>query len=315
MTEENLREQVDDSVPEDIELFKRGDEIHGRDEHGEFQIKPMAGTETPQEGRCGVPLKFYETRYGQIRYCGGLPVGRFNQTQYDNQDFCKHHQSRKAIMERAYEMFEHGYFATNYINFAKSLSAPKFLFAVEMVGGLFELSKHEFDPAIETREIDSSDSDIIEEDSVSVDLPIPTNETVSVQANELWTAALKQVMTQNMQEAVFKDGMSKKTLTASSDMEGQITDTHYEMTEHHLHLPLSRVAKDIKNHLENGGVLLDDDDSGVVTFQKNDYTLDVRPQKNDSDDAENLSEVSEDFTEQLKSEDNDESATIEIAKP
>jgi len=308
-SQKELRSRVPDTVPDDVELFEEDGIVWGRGEHGEFRLDPLAGDDEPREDRCGVPLKFYMERYGQKRYCGGMPVGNFPDHNYEHDEYCRQHQSRHALMEQAHELFEHGYFATNYVNFAKKLSADKFLFAVEMVGGLFEMSQHDFDIEEETRAIDASDADIIEEDTVEITLPIPTNETVTMQANELWTAALKEVMTQNMQEAVFAEGMSKRTLAQSADMEGQITDTIYESTEHHLHLPISRVASDIKNHLQNGGVAVDNDDGGAVTFQKNDYTLDVSPSEGEQQDAESVTETAGDFAEHLKE---DETAEIEV---
>lgn len=303
-----LRERVPDTVPDDIELFERGGDVYGRDEHGEFQLNPMAGTAEPQDGRCGVPLRHYEDRYGEIRFCGALPVGHFSGANYEHDEYCKHHQSRHELMKRAHELFEHGYFATNYVNFAEKLSADKFIFAVEMFRGLLDQSTHDFDRAKEVRVIDTSESDIINEDEVAVELHLPQNEKYTFQANELWTAALKEVQVQNMQEVVFADGMETRTLTESADMEGQITDTHYESTEHHLHLPISRLAKDIKEHLKNGGVAVDDDDGGVITFQKNDYTMDVGPEEIDSDAAEDSSDVAEDFATEMT----DGAADVEV---
>jgi hypothetical protein len=58
-------------------------------------------------------------------------------------------------------------------------------------------------------------------------------------------------------------------------------------------------------------VSIDDDESGVVTFQKNDYTLDVSPDESDSDGAESVSEVSEDFTTALEADD-EQAATVEV---
>lgn len=306
-----LREQVDDAVPEEIELFTREDDdiIYGRDDHGEFELKPMRGSAEPREDRCGWPVRHYMERYGQKRYCTVMPESTFID---GGSDYCRIHKQADDLMEHAQELFRHGYFATNYVNFAKHIKPHKFLFAVEMVGGLFELSEHDFDVVEETRMIDSSNVDIIKEDTVEVTLPIPTNDMLGVQANELWAAALKEVMQQNMQEAIFQDGMQKDTLTASEGMEGQITDTHYEATEHHLHLPLSRVGNDIKTHLENGGVVLDDADSGAVTFQQNDYTLDVSPKEIDSESTESFSEASEDFAKHLEAESDDEDDEIEV---
>lgn len=302
MDTNDLRSRVPDTVPDDIELFERGGDVYGRDDHGEFKLNPMTGSAEPQDGRCGVPLRHYEDRYGEIRFCTMLPVGTFGGANYEHDDYCKHHQSRYELMERAHELFEHGYFATNYINFAEKISSAKFIFAVEMFRGLVEQSTHDFDPTREVRVIDTSESRLINEDEVAVELVLPGNEKYTFQANELWTAALKEVQVQNMQEAVFDDGMETRTLTDSADMEGQITDTHYESQEHHLHLPISRLAKDIKEHLQNGGVAVDDDEGGVITFQKNDYTMDVGPEETDSDDAEESSKVAENFTETLQEE-------------
>jgi hypothetical protein len=298
--EDDLREQVADSVPDDVYLFKSDGDIWGKDDRGEFRIKPMGGSEEPRDDRCGWTMTSTMERYGQMRYCTAMPESTFLGDK--GSDYCRHHKQADALMEQAEELYKHGYFSTNFVNFAEKLEADKFLFAVEMFGGLLEMSNHDFEVTEEERTIDSTESNMIAEDAVDVALPIPTNDMLMMQANELWTAALKEVMTQNMNEAIFQEGMEKQSVAASEGMEGQITDTITEPEEHHLHLPLSRVAKDIKNHLENGGIVMDDDDGGVVTFQKNDYTLDVSPSESDTDDAESLSETATDFSKQLEAE-------------
>jgi len=303
-TESELRENIPDTIPDDIEIFQREDDsIWGKDDYGEFRLNPLGGDDEPREKRCGAPLRLSMERYGEIRHCG-----RFASPD----SYCPQHDKRKYMMNGPQELFKHGYFATNFINFATKLPPAKFLFAVEMVGGLFELSKHDFEIEHVDKEIDTEDSKLIEEDIVVVELPVPKNDTVTVQANELWTAALKEVMTQNMNEAIFSEGMTIDSTVATSDTEGHITDTITEPDEHPLHLPVSRVAKDIKEHLANGGVELEDDDGGVVTFQKNDYTLDVSPKETDSDDAQDHREAAGQFHEQLSDE--DEFENVEIAE-
>lgn len=310
MVVDNLRSRVPNSVPTDVELFEQNGEVYGRDAHGEFKLDPMRGSSEPQDGRCGAVVKFTMERYGETRYCTAMPESTFVE---DGSDFCRQHKSREALMERAQELFKHGHFATNYVNFVKHLSASKFLFAVEMVGGLFEMSQHDFDVEEETRVIDTAESELIEEDAVEVDLPIPTKTSLSLQADQLWNAALAEVEMNNMREVVFQEGHTKDKIAKTADMEGKITDTKYESVEHHLHLPISRLTTDIKKYLKNGGVALDDDEGGVVTFQQNDYTLDVSPQETDSDDAESASEVSEDFSAALQAEeDAKEAAEIEV---
>jgi len=299
----DLHDRIPDSVPDDIELFEEGGEVHGRDERGEFKLNPMAGSAELKGDRCGAVLTRSQARYGQTRYCTMLPVGKFPDTSYKHDEYCKNHQSRYALMERAEELFEHGYFATNYVNFAEKLPPHKFIFAVEIFRGLLEQSTHQFDADGSVHVLDTSNVDVLSDDEVAVELPVELPETFTFQANELWTASLKQVMSQNMQESIFEDGMAVRSLTDSAEMEGTITDTKYESTEHHLHLPLSRVAKDIKEHLKNGGVSVNDDDSAVVTFQQQDYTLDVAPEETDSDGTEDASKVAEDFAERMQSED------------
>ncbi len=231
----------------------------------------------------------------------------------DGSDYCKTHKQMDDLMERADELFEHGYFATNFINFAKHLSPEKFLFAVEMFDGLTELSQFDLEVERVERNLDTSGSDLIQENSVNVELPMPQSALYKFQATELWYAALTEVMQQNMKEVVFKDGVAVDTISQSADMEGKITDTKTEKTEHHLHLPISRVTKDIKEHLKNGGVEIDSDDGGgVLTFQKNDYTLSVKPGEESTDDESETPEPisAEQFTQEM--EDDGEAAEIEL---
>jgi hypothetical protein len=284
-SQDELRERVPETVPDDVELFiKSGDEVWGRDDHGEFRLNPMGGTADPPDPDdyaympCGHVLKFTYERYGQTRYCTGMAGTNFNQ------DFttCKHHKARMALIERADELFEHGHFAYNYINFAKRLSAEKFIFAMELMGGLLEQSTYDYETEIHHRTIDTEDSDVISEDAVDIGIPIPTNTTYSLQASELLQAALSEVEMNNMREIVFRDGVEKSVTEKATDMEGHFTDTIDGTAEHHLHLPISRLSSDIRDHLETGGVVMDDDEDGV-TFQQRNYTLDLQSADDDAD--------------------------------
>jgi hypothetical protein len=274
-------------LADEVEVFEEDGTLFGRDEHGEFEIDPPRGMDEPQDGRCNAVLTYTHKRYGETRYCGALPSKNF--PGYDS-DYCKRHHSREALMEQAIELVKHGAFGKNYVVFEKSLDTLEFVFAVEMFAGLLEQSRHDFETKQMARSIDASDTNLIDEDEMDIELPIPQNEALKFQANELWLASLDEIKQNRMQEAVFTDGVSERTLAANADMEGKITDTKYEATENHLHLPLSRLTKDIKEHLKNGGVSIDaEDESGVVTFQKNDYTLSVGPEDEvDESDAESL---------------------------
>lgn len=295
-----------DAYPESWETFWTEDDegnrvANGRTDDGkEFALD--AGSPDRVEGRCNAPLRDYERRYGEIRYCTQLPAKKF--PGYDS-EYCKTHISMEYLEERAHELFKHGYFAETYVHFASHLSPPKFLFAVEMLGGLFEMSDYGFEIEEEPVLIDTSDSDLIYEDVIEVSLPVPSTTKYLFQADQLWQGALAEVEMRNMREVVFNEGLSKDTYAQTADVDGEITDTLTEQTEHHLHLPISRLTKDIKEHLKNGGVEVgSDDESGTLTLQKNDYTLDITPEEEmEPDDAQSVSEVSEDFSEKLEAED------------
>jgi hypothetical protein len=304
-----------DGYPESWETFWEYDDDEdewiacGRTDDGkEFQLD--AGSSERVEGRCNAPLRDYQRRYGEKRYCTRMQAGNF--PGYDS-DYCKLHISMDALENHWAELFKHGYFAESYVHVAKWLSPTKFLFAVEMLGGLFSMSEYDFDVKEEPVTLDTADSLLIEEDVVEVELPVPTQR--HFQADQLWQGALAEVEMRKMREVVFEDGVSKDTYSSTADVDGEITDTLTEQTEHHLHLPISRLTKDIKEHLKNGGVSIDaESESGSLTFQKNDYTLDVTPdEETDSDDAQSVSEVGEEFTEALDSD--DDKAAIEIESP
>lgn len=298
-----------DEFPQEWETFWRGDTAWGRTDDGkEFELD--AGSTESIDNRCGAPLRDYERRYGEVRFCTQMPESTFVD---GGSDYCRTHKSMDSLMERAHELFEHGYFASNYINFAEKLNGEKFLFAIEMFDGLLEQSQYDFEVERDVRSIDTSDAEYINEDTVDVELSFPTNPLYKFQAQELWYASLDSVMQQNMHETVFEDGVSQKTIAQSADMEGKITDTKYESVEHHLHLPISRVTKDIKEHLKNGGVSIDaEDDSGTLTFQQNDYTLSLGGDEESADDESEAIETlsADDFTKEM--EDDSEAAEIEL---
>jgi hypothetical protein len=300
-----------DDFPESYETFWRENddgelEAWGRtDRDNEFKLD--SGSPEPVEGRCNATLRDYQNRYGERRYCGVLPAKNF--PGYDS-DYCRTHKHMDALEEHWQDLFKHGYFAESYVHVAQRLSPTKFLFAIEMLGGLMEMSQYEFDVAEEAVALDTSDSLLIQDDVVEVDMPVPTAH--KFQADQLWQGSLAEVEMRQMRELVFKEGVETDTYAATADVDGEITDSKTEQTEHHLHLPISRLTKDIKEHLKNGGVEIDAEaDSGTLTFQKNDYTLDVRPdEETASDDAQPVSEVGESFTEKLDAD--DESAVIEV---
>lgn len=298
-----------EDYPDSWETFWREDDdslvAWGRDDEGrEFELD--AGSTEKVDGRCGATLRYWKRRYGERRYCTRLQAQNF--PGYES-TYCKTHRVMDKIEEHWRDLFRHGYFAESYKNVAKFLEPTKFLFAVEMLGGLMEMSQYDFSTEEEPVPLDTSESMLIEEDVVEVEMPIPTE--YLFQADQLWQGALTEVEMRQMREAIFEDGVSKETYADTADVDGKITDTLTEQTEHHLHLPISRLTKDIKEHLKNGGVEIDAEDAGgTLTFEKNDYTLDVTPDKEaDQSDAQSVAEVGESFTEKLDAE---EEAVIEV---
>ena len=268
-----------ENYPESWETFYRDGDAWGRTDDGkEFELD--AGAQTPQDGRCTAPLRDYERRYGEIRYCTQMPESTFVD---DGSDYCKLHKSMDALMDRAVELVEHGAFGRSYVIFSRSMEPLEFISAVEIFDGLLQQSRHKFEVEYDERAVNTSESDLIRENEVAVELPFPTNTRFKFQYKELWQAALDEVKVERMQHCIFDDGVSQKTIAQTADIDGKITDTKYESEEHHLHLSVSRLTKDMKEHLKNGGVEIGAaDENGVVTFEKNDYTLDIAP----TDDAD-----------------------------
>lgn len=212
-------------------------------------------------------------------------------------------------MDRAAELVQHGAFGRSYVIFSQAMDPLEFVSAIEIFNGLLSQSRHDFEIEYQERAIDTSESDLILENEVVAELPFPTNDTFSFQYKELWQAALDEVKVERMQHCVFDDGVSQKTIAQSADMEGKITDVKHESAEHHLHLSISRLTKDIKEHLTNGGVSIgEEDENGVVTFSKNDYTLSLGPNEDGGEDATvDAEEMSaEEFTTELEATDEEE---------
>lgn len=264
-------------LPEDTAIYEDEDGVlWGLDDRGEFKLDPPQGNPAPQDGLCSAELVLSQQRYGETRYCGRTPYWPSSDSDKEPSDFCRQHRSREALMERAIELVKHGAFGRNYVVFEKSLDATEFLFAIDMFAGLMEMSQYEYEVHIEERTIDATDDDLIEEDEIVVQLPLPKASKFQTQANELWYVALDEIVEQRMQNIRLMQGVSTSHVVATADDEGTITDRIEEGAEHHLNLPISRLSKDKKDRLAIGGVEVGaDDDGGAMVFSTGEYVLDI----------------------------------------
>jgi hypothetical protein len=120
--------------------------------------------------------------------------------------------------------------------------------------------------------------DELEADEALLEVPIPTRDTYLGQAESLLLASLDYARMKTLNVELFKTGTFEgfTTVATGTNEGGQIVDSIEEKREHHLNLPLSRLTKDYKKHLQAGGVDLDADNDAVKVDNRS-YTLDYGP--------------------------------------
>lgn len=232
---------------------------------------PRTGKEIKYDP-CNAVLKYTWERYDEVRYCTGLAVGNFGDAaNYEHDQFCKHHQGRKYLMDQQEENFKTGAFAKSYEHVFQYLEPHNQIMAVELLKSLMGESRYSFEPEDVVLEVDVSDSGMAEQDVLHVDFPIPTEKVVRGQA--LWYAALDFVKMQNISEEQFRvsaeetdmDGRSLAVGEKTFETETESGEVMEIVDEHHLNLPLSRIQSDYEQHLKFGGVSIEDDgDEGSV---------------------------------------------------
>lgn len=235
------------------------------DEHGTYDED--AGSTTPVEGRCNAPLRHWESRYGELRYCTCLKESVFNDVDHD---YCKVHSGRHALEMRAQEALQHGFYSKTVDHHYDKLDA----WEKTVVHGLFESlmgdSHYEFSPEYETKVMDYSECDLVpsvadEDDTLELDVPYPTEK--GDRAMSLMVASCMTLTAMDMQGTIMDStggtGMGEATTNAEAEYVGydesssKTFETLEELEEHHLNLPLSRVTRDRKELLKYGGVNID----------------------------------------------------------
>lgn len=244
------------------------DEIVSYDSQDQPQIEDDAGKEySPAAGNlapieetnigaepCNTTLDKWEERYGERRYCGKPAL--------KGEPYCKTHINNKTLDKLHMESFETGAYLKSYEDLMEYLPVHKKVLAIDIYNSLIEDSRYNFDITREKTELESPigvDEDI----TMEIDMPIPTEKRARCQS--LWYAALELVKIQNINEQLFKDAaesgdtVTEREQVVASGEDGPV----YDMDEHHLNLPLSRIQSKYKDHLKFGGVELDGDEIAV----------------------------------------------------
>lgn len=240
------------------------------DEHGEYAVD--AGSPYPVTEEevgyvpCNAVLKYTFERYDERRYCTGMAACNFDTD--DTAQFCKHHKGRKYLMKQHEENFKTGAHTKSHQHTFQYMSPHKQLLANDLYRSLLTESTYNFETETVELEVDVTDSDFGGEelDTLVLDHPVPTEHEVRGKA--LWHAALDFMTMESIREEQFRVAAEKSyegrslavgedtTIVTVTDDGREVVDTD----EHHLNLPLSRLAKDYEKHMQFGGVAYDTDD-------------------------------------------------------
>jgi hypothetical protein len=258
------------------------------DEHGDY--KEDAGSAKPMADRCAAPLRYSLERYDEWRYCTQFPRSYYvdeDHPKYSHR--CRHHQihdeqvREDVNMKNAKRLYKHGAFIESHRVLFEVMDLTDLMYAVGIYRGLLEQSRYDFDATEEEVVVDVNDEEIDEEEAL-LEVPIPSRDTYMNRAESLLLASLDYCRMKTLNVELFKtetfEGMT--TVATGTNEGGHIVDSIQEKREHHLNLPLSRLTKDYKKHLEVGGIDLDNEDD-AVTVDNRSYTLDYGPDENDGE--------------------------------
>jgi len=242
------------------------------DDHGEFYLDRGTGSKPLDDDYsydvCGATLNYTFERYGQKRYCEGMARSNFHDFEDDKwSSYCKHHRSRESLDKLQMRSFKSGAYTQSYKTLAKVLPPHKYLVAVELYENLRQQSVHDFgETSYAEQVLLTEDADWLEDDKIKVQFPVGEHKRPNEKA--LWFAALDFCRIESMEEQIFEDAFTSDRGVGEREVTVTVTEDGREITdeeEHHLNLPLSRITKDYKRHLEFGGVPIeagDDEGSG-----------------------------------------------------
>lgn len=166
--------------------------------------------------------------------------------------------------------FETGAYSKSYKSLADNMPVHTYAVAIALYKDLRGESVHDFGEATVTEhELDASDVEWFEEDAVTMQFPI--GDQKRAQEKALWFAALDFCRIEAMEEKQFEDAIADNTTVGEREAVVAVTDNGQEITdeeEHHLNLPMSRITKDYKRHLEFGGVPIEASDDEDETSSR-----------------------------------------------
>lgn len=277
----------DADIPDDVPVgdgvdvvWKEDGDWYGADDHGEFKLP--SGSPHPVDpddlkyDPCNCVLKYTFERYGERRFCTGMSGSNFNL----DFDTCKHHKSRHSenYMKAQAELFKHGAFAQDHESIYQFMEPHKRVVANELYKSLIDQSRFTFNEEIVDLEIDVTDVQFGgENDTLVMKHPLPEDNVMQCKA--LWFAALDFVSMESMREEQFREAFENENVDAVGERWTVVAAGEdgpvYDKDEHHLNLPISRLQKDYRRHLEFGGVLDSEDDS--IAGGEREYILEVMP--------------------------------------
>jgi hypothetical protein len=265
---------------------------YGRDDHGEFRLD--GGSPTPNDSSdlayepCNAILRHYESRYGERRFCKAMSGSNFGQ----DYDTCRRHKNQEALLEHRDNNFSTGAHAANHRNKFKFMDPAKKVITNDLYRSLVEQSAFDFDMQFVELQVDVSDDQFGGDTELMV-LEHPVPRTNEIRCKALWHAAIDFTVMDLMRDKQFQDAFDDGTVVGEREQVVAVTDDGQvieDEEEHHLNLPISRIQKDYKEHLQFGGVAHDVPDSleddGAMTSE---WHVEITPQE--SDDSQSASSL------------------------
>ncbi|MDB9247468.1 hypothetical protein PN419_00405 [Halorubrum ezzemoulense] len=228
------------------------------------RYNPYQGSKTPTDGRCNALLSGWRDRYGEPRYCMRLPEDEYID---DGSQFCRVHNERGTLMDRAADLFTHGIYSKTIRHIFDKLDPWQKLVVLAFYDSYVQESHFEFDAELQEHTIDFSGYDrelplevaaeLDEDEQYTVGVPIPNEHEIRCFA--LYRAALKDMSASLAERETLPDAdtaaMERETTVTVTDDGREITD----LDEHHLNVAISRTDNDREDLLRFGGVPMDSD--------------------------------------------------------
>jgi len=223
-------------------------------DHNGRDVSPLTGSLEPVTNRCNAPLRDWERRYPQKRYC--------SQTAFSS-EYCMTHSARDA---QSVEGITATLLSKTVDEQYADVDPHLKVLGHGLFASLLDESTYDYDTEHETKTFDFSESAYTppsadEDGTVAVSVVYPRAKPDRAVA--LWNAAMDSVMALSI-KAETMDGEAPVAATTSTshaqltspteDNPRQNFKTLEELSEHPLNLPYSRLVRDRTDLLEYGGV-------------------------------------------------------------